>query len=70
MSDFRAANKDVRQLLKLLDSLGCVISRTGSGHWRVSRQGCPSVTVVNSPSDVRALKNVRAEVKRNLGIII
>ena len=59
MSDFRAATKDVRQLLKLL-----------GGHWRVSRQGCPSVTVVNSPSDVRALKNVRADVKRNLGIII
>lgn len=71
MADLRrSANKDIRQILKKLDKAGCAIVRSNSGHWRVSRDGCQTITVANSPMDPRTILNVRADVKRYLGIVL
>lgn len=68
MIDSSGAHKDVRQLLRKAEAQGCTVSRTKSGHWRLSRPGRPYVTVANSPSDARSLKNARADAKRYLDI--
>lgn len=70
MTDMRSTHKDVRTLLRLAQQCGCTVARTRSGHWRVSRPGCPSVTVSNTPSDSRALKNARADMRRHLGVAV
>ena len=62
------AHKDVRQLLKAAEARGCEVSRTKGGHWRISRPGCPPVTLSNTPSDARAMRNALADLKRNLGV--
>jgi len=70
MSEFRSAHKDVRQLLRRAQLLGCTVTRTRSGHWRVSRPGSAPVTVSNTPSDGRASKNAAADLRRLLDVAV
>lgn len=46
----------------------CTVRVTRAGHWRISRPGYSSVTMFRTPSDQRAISNMRADVKRHLGI--
>lgn len=64
--------KDIEQLLRRLAKEGCEVSlASGRGnHWKVTRPGCRSVTVSYSPSDSHALRNVKADVRRNFGIVL
>lgn len=61
-------NKEINKILRELKRQGCTVRPTGSGHWWVSRDGCRSITVSKSPSDRRALMNIRQYIKQNLGI--
>ena len=60
--------REVKAILKVLQREGCTVKTTGGGHWRVSRTGCQSITIAKTPSDGRTLKNIRADVRRYLGI--
>lgn len=61
--------KDVEAILKLLKAeYGCTVRITGKEHWRVSRPGFPPITMSRTPSDPRALKNIRRDVRLYLGV--
>lgn len=65
-------NKDVKAIVARLErDYGCTV-RTGSfGHYIVTRPGYPRlINISRSPSDGRALKNIRADVRRYLGIVL
>lgn len=64
--------REVDRILKRATSAehGCTVVRSGSGHWKVSRPGFRSVTVAHSPNDARALRNIRADFKRYLDIVL
>lgn len=60
--------KDTKALIALLISLGYTVLE-GKNHYKVaSAQG--QVTFAKSPSDVRALLNIRRDIKHNLGFAI
>lgn len=60
---------DVTRLVKSLETdHGCQVRKRGNGHWHVSVPGQRSITVSHSPSDQRALRNIRGDVRRYLGI--
>lgn len=65
-----SSKRDIEQLLKVLRSQGCEVTLTRNGHWRVSRPGCNSVTVARTPSDPRALKNAKADIRRAFGVAV
>ena len=62
--------RDVRRLLNTLEqSHGCTVTETGAKHWRVTRPGAARpITVSRTPSDQRAMRNIRSEIRRYLGI--
>lgn len=60
--------KDIKALIALLISLGCTVIE-GKNHYKaISAQG--KVTFSKTPSDVRALLNIRRDIKHNLGFDI
>lgn len=68
-----AANHS-REVARLIDRVcsdfGCTATRA-KGHWKVTRPGMKtSVTVSHSPSDGRALRNIRADFRRYLNVTI
>lgn len=64
-----SVQKDVNALLRRLRTeFGCTIAPTGGGHWRVSREGCRPIVVSASPSRENALRNVKRDARRHLGI--
>lgn len=57
-------------LRKQLEQLGYIFRHSGKGHWKVY-DGNRLVTVMpNSTSDIRALRNQKAHLKRTLGIVL
>uniref|UniRef100_A0AAU7GYN0 HicA-like toxin n=1 Tax=Streptomyces phage Geonosis TaxID=3158856 RepID=A0AAU7GYN0_9CAUD len=64
--------REVTKLIKLLGSsrYGCTVDRTKSGHWKVTRPGCQWIIISSSPSDVHAVRNAKADVRRYLGITL
>lgn len=64
--------KDVNAVLRRLQSreYGCTVTAMRTGHWRVSKPGHRAISVTASPSDHRALQNLKADVKRHLGIVL
>lgn len=60
--------KDVDRIIRQLVALGCTVTVTGGGHWRVHRKGCRSVTMAKSPSDQRSLHVIRQDVRMYFGI--
>lgn len=64
------SNKDMRKLIQRLQSpeFGCTVTVTGSGHWKVTRPGCGMVIIAVSGSDVRDMRNTKANLRRHLGI--
>lgn len=61
--------REVDQIIRQVQQLGCTVRRGHHG-WRVSRPGCQTITVNRSPSDARALANIRADIRRHLGITL
>lgn len=53
-----------QQLLDEARRAGAVITLTGSGHWRISK-GSEVVFCAQTPSDTRAVANLRAELRRH-----
>lgn len=60
--------KEVDQILRQLKRNGCTVTVTGGGHWRVHRDGCQSLTMSRSLSDIRALHRIKSDVRRYFGI--
>lgn len=62
-------SKEVRSILKVLESPenGCSVRRSGP-HWKVKGPTGGCVTISFSPSDHRVILNIKADIRRNLGI--
>lgn len=57
--------KDQRQLARLAESLGWVIRRTGGGHFQwLSPDGTTIIVTHGTASDWRALRNMKAQLRR------
>lgn len=65
-----ALRRDVRDIVRALEAdHGCtaVISK-GSSHWKVTMPGKPPVFMSHSPSDHRAIRNIKRDIRNVLGI--
>ena len=62
--------KDVDDLLRLVQrpEHGCTVTGGRGRHWKVSRPGYGSVAVSRTPSDQRALRNIKSELRKYLGV--
>ena len=62
--------KDVNQLLATLQAppYNCDVSLGRTGHWRVNRPGHQAISVSQTPSDQRAMRNIKSDVRKYLGI--
>lgn len=62
--------RDVQSIVdRLKQDHGCSVRSTGSGHhWFVTRPGHKPVTVSRTPSDQRAIRNIKSDVRRYLGV--
>ena len=71
MSDRR---KEVNALIKVLrrPEHGLIVPDTvsTSGHWKVTKPGHRAVFIASSPSDHRALNNIRRDLRKFLGVDI
>lgn len=66
-----STTREVRAILKaLMDDHGCECVKQKSGHWKVSRAGFPPIIMSHSPSDHRAVRNMKADVRRLWGITL
>lgn len=65
------SNKDGwRKLHKDLEAAGCELVYSKSGHIKVYYQGKVRYTMPNTSSDYRCLLNVRARLRRELGVAL
>lgn len=63
--------KDVTTLVRRLKKdHGCDVCVTGENHWRVTAPNGVSITTSRTPHGPYALKRIRADVKRHLGIAL
>ena len=53
-----------RKLAALARRYGCSLQKTPGGHYRIQGAGMPPVFAAATPSDVRAIKNTEALLKR------
>lgn len=62
--------KEVNAILRVLrnEPYCCEVRTSGQDHWRVTRPGHGVITVSRTPSDQRALHNIRGDVRRYLNI--
>jgi hypothetical protein len=61
--------KDVAALMKRLSrDHGCDVRITGTNHWRVTGPDGTAITTSRTPHNPFALKKVKADLKRHLGI--
>lgn len=61
--------KEVNAIVtRLVSEHGCTARKTGDKHWRITRPGHAVITMSATPSDPRALRNIRADIRRYLGI--
>ncbi|MFH0246378.1 hypothetical protein ACGRHY_29055 [Streptomyces sp. HK10] len=58
------ASKEVKQLIKKLESQGFTVEATRKGHYKVSRKGAFVTYLPGTPSDHRSLKNCLSYLKR------
>lgn len=66
-----ARRREVDAILKEIQkpAYGCeVVPRGRRGHWKVRRPGYGQLTISPTPSDHRAVDNIRADLKRYLDI--
>jgi len=62
-----SSRKDLRALLRAAEAAGATVSRTRSSHLRVSN-GRGVIVCSSTPSDVRAVRSVRRDLRKHLGI--
>lgn len=55
---------DYDELIDYMRRQGATVTLTGSGHWKIHKDGV-TVIAAHSPSDPRALHNIRAELRRH-----
>lgn len=65
-------DKDVVQIIRKLKKkpYNCTVTEGRSGHYRVFREGYRAITITGTPGDVRALKNIKCDIRRDLGIVL
>lgn len=56
--------RDMQALLQRAKSMGCTITLTGSGHFKVLVPGGGVVFAPQTPSDWRSLMNVRRDLRQ------
>jgi hypothetical protein len=56
--------REVARLLKRAERAGCKVRQGGSGHWVVTTPSGTVVSLSQSPSDWRYMKNALADLKR------
>lgn len=65
----RGLRSAVNELLAAAQAHGCIVKQARKGHWQVRRSGYPAmVTVSCSPSDQKAIQNIRGDLRRYLGV--
>lgn len=57
--------KDLKMILKALESQGFDVARTKRGHWMVRKDGHLVTTFSGSASDWRSMRNSIAEARRH-----
>lgn len=57
------AMSEYDELINELRRMGATVTLAGSGHWKISMNGT-TVIAARSPSDHRAIDNVRADLRR------
>ena len=62
--------REIDQFLSRLRACGCTARLTRAGHWRVTGPKGGTVTVPQTPSDRRSLRNVRSNIRRYLDLDI
>lgn len=61
--------RDVQSIVdRLKRDHGCSAALSKAGHWRVTRPGHKPVTMSRTPSDQRAIRNIKSDVRRYLGV--
>ena len=55
---------DLKQVLRQAEAQGWRVQPTRGGHWKLTHPGGGIVVTSSSPSDHRALANVRAQLRR------
>ena len=58
-----SSDKDINKFIRKLINTGWTASR-GKKHWKISHQNGRKVTVAGSPSDRRAILNLKKQVER------
>lgn len=61
----RAPRGEIRQLIAYGEALGFSVTPTPGGHWKFFQPGCVPVFVSQTPSDGRACKNARGDIRRS-----
>lgn len=66
------AKREVDLIIRQLQrpEFGCAVAKTKSGHWKVTKPGCAQVIISATPSDPRTARNVRADLKRHMAILL
>lgn len=57
-------NKELRELVKLLQAQGFDVKITKKNHYFVTKDGKPVATIAGTPSDARSMRNARAALRR------
>lgn len=63
--------KDVAALMRRLRrDHGCTVGKTGGDHWRVTGPNGAAITTSQTPHSPHAIRRIRADLKRHLGIVL
>lgn len=59
-------NKELRQIKRIAEAQGWTVFRTKGGHyrWVPPRRDVPFVVTASTPSDSRAVKNIKARLRK------
>lgn len=64
MSRKRGVRGLIKEIVSYGESLGFAANLTPGGHFKFFQRGCTPVFVSSTPSDQRAYKNARADLRR------
>lgn len=61
----RGLRGEIKKLIQYGEELGFAVNLTPGGHFKFFQRGCEVVFVSQSPSDQRAYKNARNDIRRS-----